>query len=85
MNSMEGLAVGILWRIICSENTNERKLIHEIAFVVSKKTSVKDNNVESAMKNSSPMKSELSGDNRADKQNESKGEQSAMALNLPGP
>ena len=39
-----------------------------------KKTGVKDNNVESAVKNGSPMKSELLGDDRADKQNDSKGE-----------
>ena len=39
-----------------------------------KKIGVKDNNVESAVKNGSPMKSELLGDDRADKQNDSKGE-----------
>ena len=47
-----------------------------------KKTSVKDNNVESAVQNGAPMISELSGDDRADKQNDSKGEQGVNSSNV---
>ena len=47
-----------------------------------KKTGAKDNNVESAVQNGSPMNSELSGDDRADKQNDSKGEQGVNSSNV---
>ena len=47
-----------------------------------KKTGAKDNNVEYAVQNGSPMNSELSGDDRADKQNDSKGEQGVNSSNV---
>ena len=47
-----------------------------------KKTGAKDNNVESAVQNGSPMNSELSGDDRADKQNDSKGERGVNSSNV---